>query len=102
MHNEGHQRPVHGGGVWRRQHGDVRTVDEEFEFFGRRHHRADRLRLYLRRQVRRLGRVAVRRRSAARPRRSVAGTEKEKKNVPGKTVSFCVLVKKSNCKSFKK
>lgn len=68
VHNEGHPGPVHGGRVQRRrqQHGAVRTVDEELAVLGRRHHRADGVRLRLRRQVRRLGRFAVARRAETR------------------------------------
>jgi len=63
VHNEGHQRPLHGGGIRRGQRGRgrrrVRPVDAQLAVPGGRHHRADRFRLHLRRQVRRPGRVTV-------------------------------------------
>jgi len=58
VHHEGHQGPLHGGGARRGQR--VRPVDAQLAVPGGRHHRADRLRLRLRRQVRRRpGRVTV-------------------------------------------
>jgi len=72
VHNEGHQRPLHGGGIRRGQQRGRhvrRPVDEKLAVLGRRHHRTDGFRLHLRRQVHRLGRVTV-----------IA--EKEGKNIP--------------------
>jgi len=59
VYNEGYQRPLHGRRIRRRQHGDVRTIDEKFTVLGRRHHRTDGVRLHLRRQVHRLGCLTV-------------------------------------------
>lgn len=64
MHNEGHQGPLHGGGIRRgQQRGQHRhhvgPVDEKLAVLGRRHHRTDGFRLHLRRQVHRLRRITV-------------------------------------------